>query len=431
MTSASPASDLAPESTSPSRQVLIALGLTGTTGCPASRRASTRRPSGRSIPTGMVSGSPRRASRRIRPARPAAECSTVNAATRRPAASWTQTAWMAEAQSIPTKNTAPTTLSDNTSPQLGSDVTRRAGLAAGWSLTGALRRFSLLPVCSPGKDQEWRCHAGPRRATAPSHLPAPAEFQQRLSQKAPSEGWCPSDRAAAGARPGARVAPVRADAREPGSPGGHRRRGGPVAAGRRAGAGRRDELLVGGHPRLPASGAGPGGTRPGGPDEPRDVRRADPRAGGAPGRPPGRADRAGPRVPLRLRLGQRRGRDQDVPAVLALARPTGQAPLAHLAGWLSRGHLPGDERVRPGGRDAPALARDPARAGVRPRTTGHVRSGLRGGADRGVRAAPRRARRGARGAGGTGSRRDAVPRSGLPARAAGAVRPVPDIVSFR
>ena len=32
ITAASPASDLAPESTSPSRQVLIAFGLTGTTG---------------------------------------------------------------------------------------------------------------------------------------------------------------------------------------------------------------------------------------------------------------------------------------------------------------------------------------------------------------------------------------------------------------
>ena len=32
ITAASPASDLAPDSTSPSRQVLIAFGLTGTTG---------------------------------------------------------------------------------------------------------------------------------------------------------------------------------------------------------------------------------------------------------------------------------------------------------------------------------------------------------------------------------------------------------------
>ena len=43
MTAASPASDLAPDSTSPSRQVLIAFGLTGTTGCPASSSRSTSR----------------------------------------------------------------------------------------------------------------------------------------------------------------------------------------------------------------------------------------------------------------------------------------------------------------------------------------------------------------------------------------------------
>jgi hypothetical protein len=49
---ASPGSDFAPEITSPWRQVLIAFGLTGTTGCPAASSASTSRPSGRSIATG-------------------------------------------------------------------------------------------------------------------------------------------------------------------------------------------------------------------------------------------------------------------------------------------------------------------------------------------------------------------------------------------
>jgi hypothetical protein len=43
ITAASPASDLAPDSTSPSRQVLIAFGIAGTTGCPASSSRSTRR----------------------------------------------------------------------------------------------------------------------------------------------------------------------------------------------------------------------------------------------------------------------------------------------------------------------------------------------------------------------------------------------------
>ena len=56
ITAASPASDFAPDSTSPSRQVLIAFGLTGTTGCPASSSRSTSRPFGRSIATGMSPG---------------------------------------------------------------------------------------------------------------------------------------------------------------------------------------------------------------------------------------------------------------------------------------------------------------------------------------------------------------------------------------
>ena len=55
-----------------------------------------------------------------------------------------------------------------------------------------------------------------------------------------------------------------------------------LADGRRAD--RRHVVLVGGHPRLPAPGAGRGGARAAGLDEPRDVRRADPPAG----------DRAGP-----------------------------------------------------------------------------------------------------------------------------------------
>ena len=56
-------------------------------------------------------------------------------------------------------------------------------------------------------------------------------------------------------------------------------RGRPAAAGRRSRADRRDVQLVGGDPRLPAPGAGRGGHRPARPDEPRDVRRAHPRAG--------------------------------------------------------------------------------------------------------------------------------------------------------
>jgi len=45
---------------------------------PASSSASASRPSGRSIATGVVAGSPRRASRRIKLENPAAECAMVN-----------------------------------------------------------------------------------------------------------------------------------------------------------------------------------------------------------------------------------------------------------------------------------------------------------------------------------------------------------------
>ena len=74
ITAASPASDFAPDSTSPSRQDLIAFGLTGTTGYPASSSTSTSRPSGRSIATGTSSGSSDSLpSRRSRPANPSAD----------------------------------------------------------------------------------------------------------------------------------------------------------------------------------------------------------------------------------------------------------------------------------------------------------------------------------------------------------------------
>ncbi len=72
ITSASTASDLAPETTSPSRQVLIAFGLTGTTWWPASSRASTSRPSGRSMPTDTSARSPSLPSLRIRGVNPSA-----------------------------------------------------------------------------------------------------------------------------------------------------------------------------------------------------------------------------------------------------------------------------------------------------------------------------------------------------------------------
>ena len=93
----------ASDSTSPSRHVLIAFGLTGTTEKPGSRSASTSRPSGRSIPTGTSAGSTvSRTSRRSRSAKPAAVCSIMNWVLIRPAAVNTQTACVSVAQSIPT-----------------------------------------------------------------------------------------------------------------------------------------------------------------------------------------------------------------------------------------------------------------------------------------------------------------------------------------
>lgn len=111
-----------------------------------------------------------------------------------PVASSTQTAWTAVAQSIPTNSAVPATSRENATPCHGSDVTRRAGLITGWSLTGALRRISLLPVGSPYKDQERRCHRGLRRATGTGRLLLLAEFQREPSHEVPPKGWCPSNR---------------------------------------------------------------------------------------------------------------------------------------------------------------------------------------------------------------------------------------------
>ncbi len=123
--------------------------------------------------------------------------------------------------------------------------------------------------------------------------------------------------------PGARVAPVRADAGAGAAAGRRVRRRGAAAARRRARAGRRHVVVVGGDPRLPPPGARRRRARPARRDEPRDVRRAHPRARrsswpGCSSRSPPAGLRA--RLPRRLRLGVGRGRDQDVPAVPALPR---------------------------------------------------------------------------------------------------------------
>ena len=132
MTAASPASDLAPDSTSPSRQVLIAFGLTGTTGCPASSSRSTSRPDGRSIATGRSAASPYRARPRTSDAIPSAECVMVRIlAVIFPAASSTHTACSAEAQSIPVKTSASGSASGISSPHDGSDDPATARPAPG------------------------------------------------------------------------------------------------------------------------------------------------------------------------------------------------------------------------------------------------------------------------------------------------------------
>ncbi len=105
---------------------------------------------------------------------------------------------------------------------------------------------------------------------------------------------------------------------------------------------RRHVVVVVGHPRLPPPGPRRGGARPARAHEPRDVRRAHSRAGGG-ACDPARGDhpRAAPaRIPLRLRLGGRRGRREDVPPVLALAGTSGAQPPAHMARRLLRRHAP-------------------------------------------------------------------------------------------
>ena len=87
----------------------MALGDTATTGCPASRRWSTSRPSGRSIATVTSPGSPNARRRATSLSNPSAECSTMNDASALPASSLTATACSVDAQSIPANNTFPVT----------------------------------------------------------------------------------------------------------------------------------------------------------------------------------------------------------------------------------------------------------------------------------------------------------------------------------
>ena len=103
-------------------------------------------------------------------ANPSAVCAIVNSAcdlarprpARRPRAS--------RRPSRPRRRTALQAAQATRSPHDGSDDPARRP-TTGRSLTGALRRVPLSPVCSPARSRGRRCHAGPQRATAPGRHP--------------------------------------------------------------------------------------------------------------------------------------------------------------------------------------------------------------------------------------------------------------------
>jgi hypothetical protein len=159
--------------------------------------------------------------------------------------------------------------------------------------------------------------------------------------------------------------PVRPDARAHRPVRGRERRGRPADAGRRPGAGRRDVVVVGGHPRLPAPGAGRRAGRAVRPDEPRHVRRLT----------------HAPAVELATTLVELTpdGLEHvflcdsgsvgvEVAIKMALQAQRRRAAGGRLATWrgrLPRRHVPPDERLRPGRRHALAVDRRAARAGLR------------------------------------------------------------------
>src|SRR5680860_883646 len=194
MTRASPASDFAPETTSPSRHALIAFGLTGTTGWPASSSASTSRPSGRSIPTETSARSPSLPSLRISSANPAAVWLMVNVDLTRPVSSSTHTAWVSAAQSRPTWNKAGGAArdSDTSPPQVGSDDSVRR-LCAGRSLTGALGRVLLMPVYNLGRAGGGGVMLALAELPTLAVTPTLTEPEQRASSRCPQGRGCTSD----------------------------------------------------------------------------------------------------------------------------------------------------------------------------------------------------------------------------------------------
>jgi hypothetical protein len=79
------------------------------------------------------------------------------------------------AQSIPTNTCAWGSVSGNFSPFIGSDGYPARGTCTGWSLTGALRRFSLLPVPVPGEAGGGGVMMAVFQRPAQAVTPAPAE----------------------------------------------------------------------------------------------------------------------------------------------------------------------------------------------------------------------------------------------------------------
>ncbi len=187
--------------------------------------------------------------------------------------------------------------------------------------------------------------------------------------------------------------------------------GGPPRAGRRTPRRGRHVVVVVRDPRLPASRPGRGAQAAGGRVRPRDVRRADPRARRQAGRAAGvdHPGRARPRVLRRLGIRERRGGAEDGRAAPARHRPPRAHADAHGPGRLPRRHVRGDERVRPGRRDAHDVRRGAAATGVRRPAAGVRGRRTRLGRDVPVtrRGARRRAGGDHRRAGAAGRGRDA------------------------
>ena len=143
-------------------------------------------------PTGMSAGSPSLASRRISAAIPSAVCSTVNCDSDLPGG--VEHAHRVdlggpvdpdEEQRVRQRQETKST------PHDGSDDSARRP-APGWSLTGALRRISLLPVRGPARTGGGGVMQALEGRPPQAVTPAPAESQHEHRSGAHEKGWCPS-----------------------------------------------------------------------------------------------------------------------------------------------------------------------------------------------------------------------------------------------